>query len=163
MRGFFLAVVLVLLSGCAGDDQSWLSIRNETDRAIYALPYTSEYSDAKWIPPGVADEFYAINSDQLNGYKYFSFYYDSLIVYLEGYDNEPIKFYQDGSTVNYDATLNPFTNPDVWKERQFDNIVPGSSFNTLEEKHIFEHFFPINSANIKSLCDTVSMDLYPAS
>ena len=163
MRGLFWFAVLFLLAGCTGNEESWLSIHNETGRPIYAVPYTSEFSDGEWIHPGMADDFYSINSDCLDGFSYFSFYYDSLIVYLQGFDDDPIKFYQDGSTVNYDAILNPFTNPDVWKKREFDRYMPGSIFNTKEEKHIFEHFFSINAANVKSLCDTVLMDLYPAS
>lgn len=153
----------MILSGCAGNEQSWISIRNETELPLYALPYTSEFSDGKWIQPGLTDDFYSIDSDCLDGYSYFSFYYDSLIVYLEGFDDDPIKFYRDGSAVNYDATLNPFTNPDVWQKREFDCNMPGTFFNTLEEKHIFEHFFSINSASVKSLRDTVLRDLYPAS
>ncbi|HDS07990.1 MAG TPA: hypothetical protein ENO05_10225 [Bacteroides sp.] len=164
MRGIAgIISILILLSGCASDDQSWLSIYNATGVPIYTLPYTSEYTEGSWIQPGVAGDFYCIDNDYLDGYTYFSFYYDSLIVYLDGYDGDPIKFYQDGSTVNYDATLNPFTNPEVWEKREFNRHLPGSAIQTLEEKRIHEHYFSINSASIKSICDTTRMNLNPAS
>jgi hypothetical protein len=163
MRRLIWLGVLILLAGCSNDEQSWISIRNGTDLAIYALPYSSEFSNGAWIQPGSMDDFYSIECDCLDGFSYFSFYYDSLIIYLEGFDEQPVKFYKNGSAVNYDATLNPFTNPDVWKKREFNRYLPGSSLNTLEEKHIFEHYFSINAASVKSLSDTVRMDLHPAS
>ncbi len=162
MRGIAWILLLFLFTGCTEDDLSWLSIRNGTSVAIYAQPYTSDFTDGEWIPPGVADEFYSINNDDLDGYEYFSFYYDSLIIYMKDLDNDPIKFYKDGTAVNYDPTLNPFTNPDVWKIRDFKRHLPGSAFNTLEEKHIYEHFFNIDSESVKSLYDTILHELNSA-
>lgn len=164
MRGvIWIAGILLLLAGCTDNVQSWLSIHNGTELPIYTLPYTSDYSEGSWIQPGVVEDFYSIENDCLDGYEYFSFYYDSLIVFLEGADSEPIKFYKDGSAINYDATLNPFTNPDVWKKKEFDRHLPGSALSTLEEKRIYEHYFSIQSASIKSLRDTTRLDLNPAS
>ncbi len=34
--------------------------------------------------------------------------------------SDPIKFYKDGTTVNYDPELNPFINPEVWHKQDFD-------------------------------------------
>ena len=149
--------------GCSTDEQSWISIRNETEVPIYALPYSSDFTDGEWIQPGIADNFYTIDCNCLDGFAYFSFYYDSLIVYLKDRDDDPIKFYQDGTTINYDPTLNPFSNPDVWKSRAFDKHLPGNAFSTLEEKHIFEHYFCIEAEKIKSLSDTILHELNPAS
>jgi len=151
MRGFIWILVLLSLSGCANDTQSWISIKNETPFPIYALPYSSEYSNADWIPPGVSDDFYSINCDCLDGFKYFSFYYDSLIILMEDHDKEPIKFYQDGTTVNYNPALNPFINEDVWKVQVFDKDVYGSAVNTTEEKQIYEYYFCIEEEHVKSL------------
>lgn len=162
MRGIALILLLFLVTGCANDDLSWISIRNDTAVAIYALPYSSDYTNGEWIPPGVVDEFYSINNDYLDGYEYFSFYYDSLIIYMKDHEDDPIKFYQDGSAENYDPTLNPFTNPDVWKTRYFERHLPGSGFNTLEEKHITEHYFCIDDESVKSLVDTIFHELNSA-
>ncbi|MCK4750350.1 MAG: hypothetical protein KAT15_25010, partial [Bacteroidales bacterium] len=136
MRGIAWVIVLFLLAGCTRGDLSWISIRNDTGIPIYALPYSSDFIDGEWIQPGVVDDFYSINCDCLDGYAYFSFYYDSLIIYLEDHDDYPIKFYQDGTTVNYDPTLNPFVNPEVWKIRDFNRHVSGTAFETLEQKHV---------------------------
>ena len=160
MRGIAWILLFFLVTGCTGDDFSWISIRNETSVAIYAQPYSSDYTDGDWIHPGFANKFYSINSEYLNGYEYFSFYYDSLIIYMKDHDDDPIKFYQDGTSENYDPTLNPFTNPDVWKIRDFERHLPGSAFNTMEEKHIVEHYFCIDAEDIKSLCDTIIQELY---
>lgn len=151
MRGFIWIIVLVVLSGCAGDELSWISIKNETTIPIYALPYSSEFTNADWIQPGVSDDFYSINCDCIDGFGYFSFYYDSLIILIEDHDEDPIKFYKDGTTVNYNPALNPFINEDVWKVQDFDRAVSGSAFNTIEEKHIFEHYFCIEEEQVKSL------------
>ncbi len=110
---------------------------------IYAISYSSDYSDGDWIQPGVYDEFYSISIDHLNGYEYFSVYYDSLIVFLKDHEDQPVKFYKDGKTINYDPRLNPFTNPDVWQTRAFNRHLPGSSFESLEEKQIYEDYFSI--------------------
>lgn len=163
MKGITWILVLFLLAGCADDDLSWISIRNETGFLIYAQSYSSGYTDGDWIHPGLTDEFYSINSDCLDGYTYFSFYYDSLIIFMKDHDEDPIKFYQDGSTENYNPTLNPFTNPDVWKKREFERHLSGSFSNTLEEKHIFDHYFCIDEESIKSLTDTILYELNPAS
>ena len=152
MRGFIWIIVLIALTGCTNDDLSWISIRNDTTTPIYVLPYSSEFTNADWIQPGVSDDFYSISCDCIDGFTYFSFYYDSLIVLLKDHDDESIKFYKDGTTVNYNSALNPFINPDVWHIQDFDRAVSGSAFNTLEEKHIFEHYFCIEEENVKSLC-----------
>ena len=115
MRRLGWLIVFFVLVGCSDDNLSYISIRNETSIPIYALPYTAEYTNGEWIQPGLTDEFYSINCDCLDGFEYFSFYYDSLIIYIKDHDEKPVKFYKDGTTVNYDPTLNPFTNPEVWK------------------------------------------------
>jgi len=153
MRCFGWVVGLISLMGCSNDDLTYISIKNETTSAIYVSPYSSEYSNADWIQPGVTDEFYSISCDCIDGFTYFSFYYDSLIVHLKDYDDYPIKFYKDGTTVNYDPKLNPFINPAVWRTKDFDKTVTGSAFKTLEEKHIFEYYFCIEGESVKSLSD----------
>ena len=153
-------MLFFLVAGCAKDELSWISIQNKTSIPIYAQPYSSDFTNGEWIQPGLADEFYSINGDYLDGFEYFSFYYDSLIIHMKDHDEDPIKFYQDGTTENYDPTLNPFTNPDVWKTRSFERHLPRSAFNTLEEKHIVEHFFCIDAEDVKSLCDTIIHELY---
>jgi len=154
--------LLFLLAGCDNDDLTWISIRNITDIPIYAQPYSAEFTDGDWIVPGGLDEFYSINCDCLDGFDYFSFYYDSLIIYMKDNDENPIKFYKDGSTVNYDPTLNPFTNPKVWRNREFDLNLPSGSFNSdLQEKHISEHYFCIDAEHIKSLANTDHQELNP--
>jgi len=162
MRGIAILLLVFILTGCNNDELSWISIRNNTSIPIYVLPYTSDYTNGEWIQPGVADDFYSLNCDCLDGYAYFSFYYDSLIVYLKDLDETPIKFYKDGRTINYDPTLNPFINREVWKTRNFDKHLSGSSFNTLEEKHIFETYFSIDAKKVSSLSDTIVMELHPA-
>lgn len=151
MRGFIWIIALIALAGCDNGDLTWISIKNETTSPIYALPYSSEFTNAEWIQPGISDDFYSITCDCIDGFTYFSFYYDSLIVILKDHDQEPIKFYKDGTTVNYDPALNPFVNPDVWHTQDFDRTVSGSAFNTLEEKHIVEHYFCIEGEKVKSL------------
>lgn len=158
MRGFIWIVVFISLSGCANDDLSWISIKNDTPSPIYILPYSSEFTNAEWIQPGASDDFYSINCDCLDGYEYFSFYYDSLIVLLKDQEEDPVKFYKDGTTVNYDPALNPFTNPDVWKTQDFDTHVSGTSINTLEEKHIFEHYFCIKAESVRSMSEEEESD-----
>ena len=162
MRGVAIIFLVFLLAGCSNDELSWISIRNDTSIPIYVLPYSSDYTDGEWIQPGIVDDFYRLNGDFLDGFAYFSFYYDSLIVFLKDREETPVKFYKDGTTVNYDPTLNPFINRDVWKSRNFDTHLSGSSFNTLEEKHIFESYFCIDGEKIKSLSDTITMELHPA-
>ena len=144
-------MVLIVLSGCTNDELSWMSIKNDTAIPIYVLPYSSEFTNADWIQPGVSDDFYSLNCDCLDGFAYFSFYYDSLIVLMEDHDGDPIKFYKDGTTINYNPALNPFINEDVWKVQDFNRAVSGSAFNTIEEKHIYEHYFCIEEENVKSL------------
>lgn len=162
MKGIAFILAILLLAGCTGDDLSWISIRNDTTVPIYALPYSSEFTDGGWIQPGGSDDFYSINCDCLDAFDYFSFYYDSLIVFMKDYDDHPIKFYQDGSTVNYDPELNPFTNPDVWKSRELQRHVPGNSFNTLKEKRVFDHYFCIDARSVVSLPDSILLKLNPA-
>ena len=151
MRGVILVFILFILAGCSNDDLTWISIKNGTGTPIYVLPYTSDYSNGDWIQPGVADEFYSIDCDCIDGFSYFSFYYDSLIVYLKDYSDDPIKFYKDGTTINYDPLLNPFINEEVWNSRDFERHLSGSAFNTLEEKHISEYYFTVESSGVKSI------------
>lgn len=162
MRGFSLILLVFILTGCADDELSWISIQNETTIPIYALPYSADFTDGEWIQPGVADDFYSINCDCLDGFEYFSFYYDSLIIYMKDNEEEPIKFYKDGTAVNYDPVLNPFTNPEVWKMRDFERHMTGSAFESLEEKHISEHYFCIDPESVESLSDTIPNELNPA-
>lgn len=163
MKGLSLLILVILMAGCADDELTLISIRNRTELPIYALPYSSEFTNADWIAPGGLDEFYSINCDCLDGFEYFSFYYDSLIVIMKDHEDDPIKFYKDGTAVNYDPTLNPFTNPKVWNKRKFDLNLPGGVANSdLQETHISEHFFCIDAAHIKSLADTTFQELYPA-
>jgi hypothetical protein len=162
MRGLVLIVLVFLLAACSSDELSRISIRNDTTIPIYVLPYSSDFSNGDWIQPGVVDDFYSLDCDCLDGFEYFSFYYDSLIVYLKDREDTPVKFYKDGSTINYDPTLNPFINEEVWKTRNYDRHLEGSAFNTLEEKHIYEHYFSIEAESIKSLSDTVTLELEPA-
>ena len=163
MKELSWILLLFMLVGCASEELSMISIRNETDVPIYTQPFSSEFSDGDWILPGAIDEFYSINCDCLDGFEYFSFYYDSLIIFMQDNDEDPIKFYQDGTTINYDPTLNPFTNPDVWRIREFDNTCPGASFSaTSQEQHVSDHYFCIDSDYIKSLADTVLRELNPA-
>lgn len=162
MRTVSAILLLILLAGCADDELSWISIQNGTTTPIYALPYSADFTDGEWIQPGVADDFYSISCDCLDGFAYFSFYYDSLIIYLKDHEEDPIKFYKDGSAINYDPVLNPFTNPDVWEIRDFEKHVPGSSIESLQEKHIFEHYFSVSPENVDFLCDTVLNELNPA-
>jgi len=157
MRGFIWIIVLIALSGCSKNHLTYISIKNDTAIPIYVLPYSAEFTNADWIQPGVSDDFYSINCDCLDGYSYFSFYYDSLIVLMQDHDGDPIKFYKDGTTVNYDPELNPFVNPDVWRITNFERAVTGSAFNTIEEKHVYEYYFCIKEENVKSLSvDAVS-------
>jgi hypothetical protein len=162
MRGIAWVILLLLIAGCASDELSQIAIRNMTDVPIYALPYSSDFTDGEWIEPGFARDFYSIESDHLDGFGFFSFYYDSLIVYLRDHDDNPVKFYKDGSTINYDPTLNPFLNPDVWESREIKQSVRGTSVTELEEKRIFEHYFCIEAEKVKSLEDTVLHELNPA-
>jgi hypothetical protein len=150
MRGIILATTILILTGCSNDDLTWISIMNGTGTPIYALPYSSDFTNGDWIQPGVSDEFYSINCE-LDGFEYFSFYYDSLIVYLKDQGEDPIKFFKDGTTINYDPKLNPFINKDVWLTHNFDRHLSGSVFKTLEEKHIFEYYFTVDAASVKSI------------
>lgn len=142
-------MVWMVLTGCANDDLTWVSIKNETSAPIYVLPYSSEFANADWIQPGVSDDFYSISCDCIDGFSYFSFYYDSLIVFLNDHADEPIKFYKDGTTLNYDPALNPFINPDVWYTKDFEKAVKAASLNNYQEKHIVEHYFCINEESVR--------------
>ena len=162
MKGIYLILILLLLTGCGGEDLSLISIRNVTDVPIYTQPFSSEFTDGDWIQPGAYDEFYSINCDCLDGFEYFSYYYDSLIIYLQDSDENPIKFYQDGTTINYDPTLNPFTNPDVWSQRKYKSSPVGnSSTSPVQEQNVSDHYFCIDAEYIKSLADTVYQELNP--
>jgi len=150
MRGIILVVTILILTGCNNDDLTWISIKNSTGTPIYALPYSEDFTNGDWIQPGVSDEFYSINCE-LDGFAYFSFYYDSLIVYLKDHGEDPIKFFKDGTTINYDPKLNPFINKEVWMTHYFERTLSGSAFNTLEEKHIVEHYFSVDASSVKSI------------
>jgi len=163
MRILFWIGIFIFLTGCMDNELSYISIRNDTGIPIYALPYTAEYTSGEWIQPGFTGEFYSINSDCLDAFDYFSFYYDSLIVYIKDYDDKPVKFYKNGKTVNYDPTLNPFTNRDMWLSQEFEQDLPGTGLESTERTHILEHFFSIESENVKSLGDTLHFRLNPAS
>jgi hypothetical protein len=151
MRGIIWIALLLVLWGCDNNELTWLSVKNDTTIRIYVSPYSSDFTNANWIQPGVSGDFYSINCDCLDGFTYFSHYYDSLIVLMEDHEADPIKFYKDGTTVNYDPELNPFINPEVWKVKDFNRAVSGSAFNTMEEKRIFEHYFCIREEHVKSL------------
>jgi hypothetical protein len=151
MRFLLLAVSIFLLTGCNNDELTWISIKNGTGTPIYVLPYSEDYTNGDWIQPGLSDEFYSINCDCLDAFSYFSFYYDSLIVYLKHHGDDPIKFYKDGTTINYNESHNPFTNPEVWRMKEFEKQVSGSSFNTLKEKQITEYYFTVDAASVKSI------------
>lgn len=154
MRYLALLLILSALWGCNKDELSYLSIRNETTIPIYALAYASEYADGDWIRPGITDEFCSVEIEILNGYEYFTVYYDSLIIYIQGIEDEPVKFFSDGTTINYNPAMNPFINPDVWKSRNFDQIVSGSGFESVETKSVNEDYFIIDAASIISLADS---------
>jgi hypothetical protein len=163
MRGVFVGLILVFLASCNVDEISYVSIRNDTGIPILALPYSSDLTEGEWIQPGVTDEFYSLNCDCLNGYDYFSFYYDSLIVYLKDHDQHPVKFFKDGTTINYNPTMNPFTNPEIWQSQQFRENVQLTALEGTERRTILEHFFPIDARHVKSLSDTIRFPLNPAS
>ena len=150
MRKLAFILALTTLWGCNNDEYSYISIRNETTTPIYVLPYVSDYSDGDWINPGFTDEFYSIGVDHFNGYEFFCVYYDSLIIYLKDYEDDPVKFYKDGTTINYDPTRNPFTNPEMWTSRSFDELESGSTFDNLQEKEISEDYFTIDYNSIIS-------------
>jgi len=163
MKGIAFVLLLVILAGCVNDDLSWMSIRNQTDVPIYALPYSSEFTNGDWIAPGRTEDFYSINCDCLDPFDYFSFYYDSLIIIMKDHEKDPIKFYQDGKTVNYDPTLNPFTNPDVWRTKEFDQTYSTGLFGSSSlQAHIFEHYYSISADYVKPLSDTIFGELNPA-
>jgi hypothetical protein len=161
MKGFIWFIALLILAGCANDDLSWISIKNDTTIPIYVQPYSSEFTNSDWIPPGVTDDFYSINCDCIDGFSYFSFYYDSLIIQLKDHNEETIKFYKDGTTLNYAPEMNPFINKDVWEIRDIDRPVSGTAFNSVEEKHIVEHYFRIKEAYVKSLTVDTESDPLP--
>jgi hypothetical protein len=151
MKTLAFILALTILWGCNNDDYSYISIRNQTTIPIYVLPYASEYSDGDWINPGFTDKFYSIGVDHLNGYEFFCVYYDSLIVYLKDHEEDPVKFYSDGTTINYDPALNPFKNPEMWTTRSFNELESGSAFENLHEREISEDYFSIDYNSIISL------------
>lgn len=154
MRTLTLIIAFLVLAGCNDDEISYLSVRNETPQPFYAVFYTAGLSEGEWVQPGSTDNFFSLNLDHVNSFEYFSFYYDSVIVYLKEDENRPIKFYKDGSTVNYNPELNPFINSEVWHTRHFVRHQPGSSLESLEEKQIYEDYFSIETEWIISLKST---------
>lgn len=148
---------LTILLGCSNEEYSYLSVRNKTTSPIYVLPYTSNFSDGDWIEPGITDEFYTISVEHLNGYEYFCTYFDSVIIYVKDYEDYPVKFYSDGTTLNYNPELNPFINPEVWKTRDFNELMPGNAFQSIKEKEVNEDYFIIDSLSIVSLTSTTEL------
>ncbi|PID91812.1 MAG: hypothetical protein CSA96_06470 [Bacteroidetes bacterium] len=161
MRTSLIIALLLALASCKDDDISWIAIENVTALPIYASAYSSDYTEGDWIQPGVTDEFYSIANNWLDGFAYFSFYYDSLVIYIKDHEY-PVRFYKDGRAENYDPTLNPFTNPEVWKTRSYKRYMDGSLTESLEEKQIFEHYFSIEAEKVKTLSDTIYQLLTPA-
>ena len=45
MKGIILAVTILILTGCNNDDLTWISIKNGTGTPIYALPYSSDFTN----------------------------------------------------------------------------------------------------------------------
>lgn len=119
---------------------------------ILVLPYTGDFTVSAWVLPGESMEFYSMECDCLDPFRYFSYYYDSLIVYIKDHVDEPVKFYQDGSTQNYDESLNPFINPDVWLTVDNSNITKSSR----DKSHVYEHYFSIEEGYIESQLDLMS-------
>jgi len=163
MRNLTLTVIILLFVGCARNELSYVSIKNDTGVPIYALPFAADYTEGDWIAPGATEEFYSIACDCLDGFRYFSYYYDSLIVFIGDEQAHPVRFYKTGRTVNYDPTLNPFQNEDVWRTREFEQSLKSSGLEGNERTHIMEHYFTIDVTKIKSLSDTITAELNPAS
>lgn len=163
MKGFQWILILLILAGCSKNDVSNISVRNLTDLPLYVQPYSSDFTDGGWIQPGLMEEFYTINCDCLDGFRYFSFYYDSLIIHIKDFEDQPIKFYKDGTTINYDPTLSPFTNPDVWRVKESHSEVQGKVIKSnYEERMIIEHYFCISTESIKSLREIEVKELTPS-
>lgn len=154
MRIFAAIFILVLLMGCDSNEVSYVSIRNDMPVPIYAIPYSSDYADGDWINPGVIDEFYSISINHLDGFEYFLAYYDSLIVYIKDHEKHPVKFYPDGTTINYNPELNPFINPDVWEIRIFNSFLRDATHQGLEETRVYEDYFNIEAEQVISLSET---------
>jgi len=146
----------LLLAACNKDDLSSLAIRNGTGTPIFALPYSSDYTEGGWIQPGNRDEFFSIEHEDLDAFDYFCAYYDSVVVFLEGYENDPVKFFKNGSTVNYDPSMNPFTNSEMWNCLSFERPTEGNTFESVDQKQIEEHFFSINELSIPVLADSLA-------
>lgn len=148
-----LSVILMFsaLIGCNNDELSYISVRNQTPTSIYVLPFASGYSDGDWIQPGLSDEFYSIGVDHLDGYEYFCLYYDSLIIYIKDHEDKPVKFYRDGTTINYNPSRNPFTNPKMWTSRNYNENGSGSAYQSSGRKEVNEDYFVIDEASIISL------------
>lgn len=154
MRILAAIVIFALLLGCDRDEVSYVSIGNDTPVPIYAIPYSSEFADGDWINPGDIDEFYSISINNLDGFEYFLAYYDSVIIYIKDHEKHPVKFYPDGTTINYNPELNPFINPDVWKVRIFNSFLREASNQDLEETTVYEDYFSIDAGYILSLSET---------
>ena len=163
MKRVLLLLLPVLLAGCNNDELSSISVRNLTEIPLYVQPYSTDYADGSWIQPGLMEDFYTIGCDCLDGFRYFSFYYDSLIVHIKDMEDQPVKFYKDGTTINYNPTLSPFTNPDVWKIREIKREEPGTVIRSnYREKLVIEHYFCISPNEIKSMKQKVVKELIPS-
>jgi hypothetical protein len=163
MKGFHWIIILLMLTGCGSDELSSISVRNMTEIPLYVQPYSSDFTDGNWIQPGLMEDFYTINCDCLDGFRYFSFYYDSLIIHIKDMEDQPIKFYKDGTTINYDPTLSPFTNPDVWRIKESARELPGKVIRSNYEDHlVYEHYFCISTASIKSLKQVEVKEMTPS-
>lgn len=154
MRTLATICMLSLLMACDNDAVSYISISNNTPVPIYAIPYSSEYSDGDWINPKSSDEFYSLGIDNLDGFDYFLAYYDSLLIFIKDHEKHPVKFYPDGTTINYSPELNPFTNRDVWDSRVYSTFLRDATNEDLEEKTVFEDYFTIELDHIISLSET---------
>lgn len=149
MKQVLIIIGILIMMGCSSNDESWLSIENSTDMDIFAIPYTEEFSHGTAIPSGEKDEFFTLSCDCLDGYTYFSTYYDSLVIFFNNEEETPVKFYSDGRTINYDSIQNPFINPLVWNYRVFEEEYY-TEINSVETRMIYEHFFTIKNEIIDS-------------
>jgi len=162
MKKLAWLLVTAMVAGCSGDELTWLSIHNDTTSPIFALPYSASQTNGDWIDPGSIHEFYSLGCDCLDAFEYFTTYYDSLIINIQDHE-VPVKFYVDGTTRNYNPTLNPFTNPEVWRSHEIERSIPGNDIEGDKLKTVYEHYFSFKTDHVKSLADTIIHELEPAS